>query len=276
MKKISFVFILCAMLSIGLINCTPSDEAIQAAIAATEQIEEQIEIGIQQTIDARDQVQTEIDTAITQAAVDQAQAAMAQTQESLQDKCFPGGIYEDDEDDTDLAGYLDILKVETSLENGVFKAILYLRDLSEEITVNRAPEYYREYAWAVYIDADQDQETGEDVLLIGSDSDVPGIDFELSFIHISGSSGMDDVESSDAIEPKTGKIRNVIDSVWVMEYIGDGAMMEYEVPTDFTVDYKTNTITLEGIIPEIGENSILYFETYAYSDEFPQGDFLCE
>jgi hypothetical protein len=255
MKKISFVFILCVLLSVGLANCASSDSEIQA-IAAAELIEEQIEIGVQETLDMRDQTQTEV-------AMDQTQVAMIKTQESLQDKCFPGVTYEDDGNEAYLAGYVDILKVETSLESGILKTIMYLRDLPEEIIVNYAKENLKEYEWVVLVDVDQDQGTGGNVPLGYGASIASGIDFSLSLARYS--IGPD--------KQTTGPIEDVMGRAMVMENIVEEFVEEY-AEADFTVDYEMNTLTLEGTIPGISEESILYFETYAYKGGM--ADSLCK
>ena len=69
------------------------------------------------------------------------------------------------------AAHIDITAVDTSLSGETLTAVFHLRDVPEALTFDRAgvPDDEPEYSWKVFVDADNDPETG-----------FGGIDYTLS------------------------------------------------------------------------------------------------
>ena len=72
------------------------------------------------------------------------------------------------------AAHIDITTVDTFLSGETLTAVFHLRDVPEALTFNRAgiPDEEPEYGWIVFVDADNDPETG-----------YGGIDYTLSAAH---------------------------------------------------------------------------------------------
>ncbi len=84
-----------------------------------------------------------------------------------------GNAVADDVSDVPAA-HIDITAVDTSLSGETLTAVFHLRDVPEALTFDRAgvPDDEPEYSWKVFVDADNDPETG-----------FGGIDYTLSAVH---------------------------------------------------------------------------------------------
>ena len=146
------------------------------------------------------------------------------------------------------AAHIDITAVDTSLSGETLTAVFHLRDVPETLTFDRAgvPDDELEYSWKVFVDADNDPETG-----------FGGIDYTLSAVHkVSASSS----ESGTTAPIAAG--RNVQVSTR-KSTPGEGYAFFEDARIE--VSAEDNTITLSGEIPGITTVSPLAFEAYDYS-----------
>lgn len=170
----------------------------------------------------------------------------------------PGQTLVDPEMDVSLA-CIDVIKLNSTLSESMLNSALGggellqatfdLRDVPTELTFNRigVPQYALEYGWSVYVDVDNDPETG-------SDSDRrKGAEYSLGAMHFVFSP---DLPISQSIpsgvqvntwkhDPETGH--------WL-----------YLDPATIEVDAEKDIMTLTGEIP-VASESRLFFVTYDYN-----------
>ncbi len=264
MKKHFAILMITLLCIVFLANCAPSESVMQTAIASTKEIEdailEETRVALQTATQEALSIQRTQEFEIEQTQTVES-LSVAQTQAAIPKNCTPGGTYVDFEGDIDI-DYMDIIKVETSLEKEVLTVIFYLKSLPDEITINKEEieEGMGEYYWGVCIDVDNNPDTGSLQSMVGSSS---GIDYELSLFHFVYG------------DPKTGKLDGVMKHdayIWIEK----DEYWEVYNRANLKVDYENNTITLSGWIPRINENSLLHFvtqESYVFSTD---SDFLCE
>ena len=153
--------------------------------------------------------------------------------------CMIGQDMIDVENDVDL-GHVDILKVTSKIEGESLEVVFYLRELPEEITINRdeVPQGRSEYSWTVKIDVDNDMATGSN----------EGIEYVLQVFNF-----------------KNGGIRTgPIDKVF------NASLGRYTTKNSYTstgyatlvVDMEANTLTINTKIPGINEDSIITYSTF--------------
>ena len=146
------------------------------------------------------------------------------------------------------AAHIDITAVDTFLSGETLTAVFHLRDVPEALTFDRAgvPDDELEYSWKVFVDADNDPETG-----------FGGIDYTLSAVHkVSASS------RGSATTAPIAAGRNVQVSTRKMT---PGEGFAFFEDARIEVSAEDNTITLSGEIPGITTVSPLAFEAYDYS-----------
>ncbi len=146
------------------------------------------------------------------------------------------------------AAHIDITAVDTSLSGETLTAVFHLRDVPEALTFDRpgVPDDEPEYSWKVFVDADNDPETG-----------FGGIDYTLSAAHKVSSSS-----SGGGTTTPIAAGRNVQVSTRKMTP-GEGFVFLEDARIE--VSAEDNTITLSGEIPGITTVSPLAFEAYDYS-----------
>lgn len=165
-------------------------------------------------------------------------------------------------------GYIDIVEASTSIEGSKLTAVFTLRELPEQITINKTGQQGPEIAWGVVIDVDNNPDTGAAAFMTKSGF---GYDVYLQAFHFRNSKG----ELTDKInrlfrnetfiwtpnEEKTGVAR------W-----GQGSI---------SVDLATKTITLVGNvssadIPDLTPESVVSFYAYAGGPNSLIVDELCQ
>ena len=260
MKKTILLKSFFIILSVLLIGCQPSQGAIDQAIAETQAIEheyqQQTEEVIQQlTQEAVDKKQTQ--EAITSATSTAQALSIVQTQESIPRDCTANGIYNDFSGDVDI-DFIDILKVETTLEEGLLMVTFHLAGLPSEITINDdSLENFRgEYFWGVHIDVDNDPDTGWSSFGLNE-----GIEYKMSLFNFKQG------------QEKKGSFEDVFRNnayIWVIK---DNGSSQTTKKIQFKVDYDLSTITLSGSVPDINASPLLYFEK---SYKNLERDYLCE
>ena len=158
-----------------------------------------------------------------------------------------GNAVADDVSDVPAA-HIDITAVDTSLSGETLTAVFHLRDVPEILTFDRAgvPDDEPEYSWKVFVDADNDPETG-----------FGGIDYTLSAAHKASSSS-----SGGGTTAPIAAGRNVQVST---RKLTPGEGIAFLEDARIEVSAEDNTITLSGEIPGITTVSPLAFEAYDYS-----------
>jgi hypothetical protein len=173
--------------------------------------------------------------------------------------CTPGGTYIDEEGDVE-EGYLDLLKVETHLENELLIVVFFLKELPTSFHINQRgvgmEDGSIEYYWGVDIDVDNNDDTG-----VEGSWGIPemGIDYRIELFHfIDGNQEFGPIEQFLAI----------------MDVMADDIESQ---PANVSVDYEARTIALSSQIPGINESSQLHFLALKNFPDFEWfDDFLCE
>ena len=251
MKKHFVILMTTILCLVCFANCAPSESVLQTAIASTKEIEDAILEETRVALQAATQEALNIQRT-QEFEIGQTQTAQALSVAQIQKNCTPGDTYVDEEGDTDIK-HIDILKAETDLENETLTCVIYLEDISSEITVNRTniEKNILEYSWAVYVDVDNNTTTGMSWGFLGADYVMSIMKFAFGE------------------EEKTGPIDILAQTnIWKFE---DDSMANYN-KLDVSIDYDMNTITLVGDIPGITNDSLLYF----YALDYHETDTLCE
>ncbi len=151
------------------------------------------------------------------------------------------------------AAYIDVTSLTSSLDGEKLEATLYILDIPETLTFNRVgmQEGEVEYAWSVYIDVDNNPQTGDDHYL------NRGAEYEL-WAH-----DMVPHSNTPSVLPFPYGL-----AVWVSKYNPQKGVWQLETDGEILDDHQANTIRLWGVIPGININSKLMFETY---DANPSG-----
>jgi hypothetical protein len=157
----------------------------------------------------------------------------------------------------ELPGYLDIISVESSLENEKLSISFYFRELQQNILVNKKDSYTnsREYIWAVGIDTDKNVFTGS--YFRGSNLIEPlgdGLEYILSLQHYKNSENQ-----------ISGRIEEVMDTKFFQWNFPRFSVKEE--PINLIINYVNNSITLESEILGITENSMLSFWDFETENE---------
>ena len=151
----------------------------------------------------------------------------------------------DAENDVEL-GHVDILKVTSLIEDENLQVVFYLRELPEEITINRdeVDQGYVEYVWAADIDVDNDPDTGSE----------KGVDYMLMVFHFKqGAARTGAID--EVLRAQLGKYKSKTQTTSA----GMGTL---------SVDMDANTLTLSGKIPGLTSDSKITFNAF---DKNPGG-----
>ena len=170
----------------------------------------------------------------------------------------PGQILLDSEMDVSLAS-IDVIALHSGLSENMLNSSLSgetlqvtfdLRDVPTELIFNRVgvPQNALEYQWTVYVDIDNNQETGS-----GYDR-YKGAEYSLGAMHF--------VSSPDS--PISRPIPNGV-QVNTWRYDPDTNSWKYLEFATIEVDADKDTMTLTGQIPGITSESRLLFVTFNYN-----------
>jgi len=231
------------VIAITLASCAPAPEAIEKAV--------------QGTVAAFTAVPTYTPYPTYTVAPTQTLTpipTLTQTSTPLPD-CKANGTYADAKEDN-LLGHVDILKVTSMLKEKTLEVTFQLRELPQELTINRdgLEMGNGEYVWGVNIDTDHDPATG------GRN----GFEYSLQAFHFKQRGS------------KTGAIQELFakdTNLWQLK--ANGSMSTIKTGT-IKVDLAANTITLSGVIPGITPDSLLMFTTFdANPGGTRQTDLVC-
>lgn len=248
MKRKTVYFASLMILTMSLISCsgastsiqpeaTPDLTATQDFIAAETETAEALLVSQTQTAEA---------------------LSISQTQTAMPRNCTVSGTYVDIDGDTTIP-YLDILKVDSKIDDDLLTVVVYLKELPEEIQVGKGSDgnIWHDYSYSIDIDADNDTSTG-------SSGTPQGIDHVLFFPPL--------IFSEIASYPLTAsqlKANNIYE-------IGEGGGFYPKNKLNVVADNEMNALTFSGLIPGINENSKIYISTYQQFPEYIVTDTLCE
>jgi hypothetical protein len=170
---------------------------------------------------------------------------------STESECVPGNIYEDAEE----SAVVDIVAVQSYLQNDNLIATFFVRELPEEISINMDGSILNknEYQWYVDIDNDFNENAQDNKS-----------DYRLLMANVAKG------------EEVTGSIEKLFsDSVSVCRIIDDRQCKPIS-EGQLLVSYEENSISLIGEIPQISENSRLTFVTYDMNINFLLHDSICK
>ncbi|MCX6056081.1 MAG: hypothetical protein NTZ74_14430 [Chloroflexi bacterium] len=147
---------------------------------------------------------------------------------------------------------LNVIDIKVTVKGEMVTAVFYLQDVPETLAFYRTGilQNRQEYAWQVFINTDNDLNTG---YVAG----VPwvGLDYSLSAISFIGPQIN---KGSFPIE------KGVQVNVWLLS----GNTSTTSTQENINVDPEANTITISGTIPGVTANSKFFFSTY---DANPDG-----
>jgi hypothetical protein len=145
-----------------------------------------------------------------------------------------------------LPGYLDVTSLGYYITGDRLVVELVFRDLPETLTFNRPHVQVNrmEYKWDVYVDVDDDVQTGTDI--IGQE----GAEYNLSAAYYL-------FEESD---PTDAKIQEMV-QVNVGEHKADSPGWSFLERAEIKVQADENRMIISGRIPEISQESRLFFQT---------------
>lgn len=153
----------------------------------------------------------------------------------------------------EIPGHIDILRVESSLDGETLTAVFHLRDIPQELTVNRKGVHHmhQDYGWNVDID------------IHGIVRDISA-DYSL-FDYTLRVENSTEKAPSDLL-PKTGPFEDVMSSL-LLEFVLDSendylSHNHLNGNSRLLVSHEGNTLTLSGQIPGISHESTLLFWTY--------------
>ncbi len=147
--------------------------------------------------------------------------------------------------------FIDITNVGVRVEDGEVTAEIQLAGLPEQLTFNQAEKHTIEYSWTVYFDVDGNPDTGADLK-----KERKGADYEL-VIYYDSQGGVATVDTLLNRYKKAVRKAKAGGS-WVPEA---GALA-----TSATMNYTTNTLTIQGLVPGLNANSRWWAEAYWYPE----------
>ena len=161
----------------------------------------------------------------------------------------------DAETSNGVTDYIDILRVESSLEDETLTAVFYLKSLPEDITVNReglAEEYPEsnlvvEYTWVVDIDVEGISKRGFDHTLFDY-----SLRAEILSEELSSDSSPTTLTFEDAASSLLYRFEHAIGETQY-QILHQAAYARHHI------SYEASTLTLISQVPGITDKSILYF-----------------
>ena len=162
-------------------------------------------------------------------------------------QCSPGQTIADPANDVSPA-HIDVTSLDTSLNGQTLQATFQMRDVPSQLTFDRTgvPRNSLEYEWSVYVDVDNDPQTGSPW------TDDKGAEYALSAMHF-------------VYTPNSPVSKPIPQGVQVNTWRYDSSGWSYLAAATLTADSQSDTMTLVGNIPGITSTSRLFFLTYDYN-----------
>ena len=161
--------------------------------------------------------------------------------------CNPGKTMFDPAGDVQMA-HIDVTALHSALGGETLQVTFHLRDVPSTLTFNRVgvPKNYSEYFWIVYVDVDNDPQTGSD--------DFEGAEYLLGAMYFVSQ------PDSPTVQPIEDKVQ-----VYILEYNPANGYW-YSLPAGtLDVDTQSDTMTLYGDIPGISSGARLFFVASDYN-----------
>jgi hypothetical protein len=163
--------------------------------------------------------------------------------------CNPGTTITS-ESDPSLPGYLDIIQASSKLEGRQLFVTLKFRELPDQIEINKLPElskFVPRYQWGVDIDIDGDATTGHQ----NNFTDYAyGIEYFMDTKIVWDDSYRDSTKILNMKNPMSYTSVGELNPPYFPFHISTAKVI---------VDINQNTISVNGYVPEITENSHLIF-----------------
>ena len=179
----------------------------------------------------------------------------------------------DDLPSNDVPDYVDILRVESSLDGEILTVVIYLKSIPQELTANREgqsdlakdsdeAEIPFEYYWNVNIDVDGTAKSPNNNSLF---------DYMFSSVISLGSPSLDSpptaIDFEDALSFDFFEFEHPADSEKL-------SILRHAGPAQLNISYEDNSLTFRSQVPGISDNSTLFF--YAGDDFFRHDGISCE
>ena len=179
-----------------------------------------------------------------------------QTTEQLAD--CPGGYLDmlpgqsaKDPISTDLPDYLDIVRVDSSLDGETLTAIFYLRGIPEDMAFNRkgVESMHLEYMWTVEIDIE-----GDDTIVTSDQTDYT-LTTSYAASRVLADTPATTRPFKDAVRIHVWKHKHYPEK-------NETHMLEVPVNPRLIVSHEDSTLTLSGWIKGITDESTILFSTF--------------
>ena len=172
------------------------------------------------------------------------------------------GQYAIDPSDGDVPSYVDIVRVESTLEGETLAAVFFLRELPEELAFNRKGihqsaarhvdaeaevDFSVEYMWYIHIDADGDSEGSTEFSFFKSE-------YTFMAYYYSGK------DSEPAIRPVRDTVQIVLLEVDPDNPTHLSEVFRVRPSLSLSFSHEEDTITMTGEVPGISSESYLQFE----------------
>ena len=149
-----------------------------------------------------------------------------------------------------LPGYIDIVGAASSLEGETLTAVFHLREIPEEMAVNRegVADLHMEYMWSVSIDVDG-----------GSIVTHDSTGFTIAAFHAARS---DSADTATAVLPFQVAVQTMVLKNRHSPEKNETHLLELPVIPRLIVSHEDDTLTLVGRVPGIADSSIISFSTF--------------
>lgn len=166
--------------------------------------------------------------------------------------------------DETIPGYMDIVSVSSTLEGTKLTAVFTMREIPDEISIDReiVNQGTPEIAWGIDIDTDNNEDTGGHNFLFGT-----GYGYDTTLQAFSFKQG---AERSGTIE-KLFKGKTLI---WKITEKGISSGANGKIVVDPAAKTITLSATIQGITPELNLHYFTYFNNGDGED--PSIDELCD
>jgi hypothetical protein len=156
---------------------------------------------------------------------------------------------------SDLPAHINITEAHYTISEDRLIFTLTLQDLPDHMIFNRSSvcDNCTEYEWGVFINSDNDTETGYAEWVTGYNT--PGWEYTMALSSL----------KEPGVDPSTMSISDAAEAV-VKEQISETSWMHVGF-ADFSIDTDKNSISIQGKIPGINPEAKILFYSYDFNKE---------